>query len=137
MNLSFMQKFPNGELTDFEGKINRGEKIHTIRKGHRWVAGDKIHYCTRLRTSEYNQFKHGVCSHVQHIQIAFYEGTGKKMTVLIDGRPIKDERVLEKLVRHDGLTTEQFIDWFHRSTKFGKQLFDGQIVHFTPFKYEV
>lgn len=47
MNLTFSRRATLQGIehnTEFERKIKRGEKIHTIRKGNRWKPGTKIHF---------------------------------------------------------------------------------------------
>lgn len=47
MNLTFSRRATLQGIeqnTEFERRIKRGEKIHTIRKGDRWKPGTKIHF---------------------------------------------------------------------------------------------
>ena len=47
MNLTFSRRATLQGIehnTEFERRIKRGEKIHTIRKGNRWKPGMKIHF---------------------------------------------------------------------------------------------
>jgi len=58
MILGFKTKTKDGRYTNFVEKIEKGEKIHTIRedKLNRWRAGRIIHAAVGVRTNEYRQF---------------------------------------------------------------------------------
>jgi hypothetical protein len=114
MVLGFKKQFPE--------KIISGEKIHSIRKGNRWKAGNKIHFATGVRTKNYQQFHFGKCFTVQDIAIYFPSGN-----VLIDGELFFDK---ETLAKNDGFESfDKMLDWF------GKDGIEGQIIHWTDFKY--
>jgi hypothetical protein len=70
MILGFKTHFPDGTPTDFERKILEGEKIHTLRLGHRWKPGTPIQMANGVRTTKYRQFNKkrpdlAVCKSVQ------------------------------------------------------------------------
>jgi len=133
MILGFKTKFQDGTLTDFEKKILSGQKIHTFREGERWKKGNSIQMATGVRTKYYNQFNKdrsdlGKCISVQDTYMTLNYG---ELDVLIDDvqlPPFKHE----SLFRNDGLTKDQFIKWFF---PFGDDLWCGQIIHWTNFKY--
>jgi hypothetical protein len=128
MILGFLKGFyVNGKRkqTDFENKIKKGIKLHTIRgdEKNRWKEGRKIHYATGTRTAQYNCFKEGVCTGTQEIEISdrrvFVNGTELNM---ID---------FEELVINDGFDCiDDFWWWFDQYSPF-----TGKIIHWTDFRY--
>jgi hypothetical protein len=130
-------------------------KIHTIREGQRWKAGDNIQMATGVRTKKYCQFNakyeglHKVKS-VQNISIArcdespsdIWEGNVYEKTIVVRGiqfvAPFKitiDGRVLSifeiiLLTKNDGFQhPDHFFDWFKNND------FSGQLIHWTDYKY--
>lgn len=132
MILGFKLFFPDGEMTGFPGLILLGIKIHSLRKGNRWRAGMSIQMATGVRTKKYDQFNKNLqqlqtCKSVQ--DIAIYHAS--RLIVTVDGRDLSNSE-MKRLFKNDGLTREEFINWF--VPKFGDQ-FHGQIIHWTDFKY--
>jgi len=115
--------------TSFETVLNLLPKLHTIRAGARWKAGDKIHFCINARTPNYFQFAPVVkVVSVQSIEIKWIANleTGKGVTVCIDGEYHVD---ITQLAQNDGFpSVEAFFNWFSED-------FTGQIIHWTPLKY--
>lgn len=107
-------------------------KTHTIRKGRRWKAGDKIHMATGVRTPKYTQFNKGLAGldtviSVQEIQIKnmFNDRDG----IFVDGRKLDDKEII-LLAMNDGFNSvDELWDWFPM------QDFEGQIIHWTSLKY--
>ncbi|MDR2915594.1 MAG: hypothetical protein LBV74_12305 [Tannerella sp.] len=137
MILGFKTRYPEwmtkkGWDTFFEDKIKAGIKIHTIRQGHRFKPGDKLHLATGVRTKNYNCFKEMVCTYTQEIELDRNFGYGPMDLIInIDGHPL---RQLEKetLAMKDGFDTYQdFVEWFNQKD----EKFIGQIIHWTDFKY--
>jgi len=111
--------------TDFENKIKKGEKLHTIRwdSKKRWKIGNKIHFSTGVRTSKYNCFKEGICKGIQEIEI-------KDRDVWIDGIICTFDEV-EYLSINDGFDSiEDFWSWFDQYSPF-----TGKIIHWTKLMY--
>jgi len=136
-----------GEQTHFPEKILAGvdpelrkiyaPKIHTIRGGHRWKAGNSIQMATGVRTANYNQFNKGipelsVCKSVQDIAVKYIDGAP---IVYVDGKEFPPVKRIT-LYLHDGFCgfklnpVASFFRWFHSD-------FEGQIVHWTDFRYEL
>lgn len=120
----------------FEDKILKGSKIHTIREdsNNRWKAGNKIHFATGVRTKNYNQFTEGECKSIQTIEISYHKAASTKVTVRIDNKVILssllvfDYNFLE-FVKNDGFDSiESFFDWFDKD-------FKGKIIHWTYKRY--
>jgi hypothetical protein len=118
MNLSFKKHFVRS--------IINGNKIHTIREDqyNYWHEDRIIHFCTGLRTKEYNQFFHGVCTSTQKIEIQY----NKEREVFIDDRKLYKGELTE-LARNDGFkSVEAFFDWSDTDLT-------GKIIHWTDFRY--
>lgn len=164
MILGFKTVFPWGEKTFFPEKIiacsnlylsqhekDHGfdlediPKLHTIREGQRFKAGDWLHMATGVRTSKYNQFNKGIehlakCRSVQRIDIVFRSPFVRM--IFIDKKFMYLERhdlpfPYEKngpwfldFIRNDGFdSVEQFWKWFKKPIR------NGQIIHWTDKKY--
>ena len=160
MNLPFKIHFPNGEPTYFiekilaslfeKDKITRTElvqckfdvdvfritncKHHTIKKGKRWKAGDKIHFCTGLRTKNYKRFapiiqvKSVQDIEIKHIYNMIDISIDSKEFGWMDKEILKATNSIVELSQNDGLTIEQFANWFDTD-------FEGQIIHWTDLRY--
>lgn len=133
MILGFKQKFPNGESTMFKELILMGNKIHSIRSGNRWRAGMAIHMAYGVRTKNYEQFNKDIpplqkCISVQDVHIRFRNGF---LSISVDGREL-NPFYRQRVIRHDGLTRDEFINWFLPDIE---SSFTGQIIHWTHFKY--
>jgi hypothetical protein len=111
-------------------------KIHTIRSGNRWKAGDKIHFVVNSRTKDRFQFAPVITAKsVQRIDITYYPESldlTKKVKhsplVRIDDKAIVGDELMN-LVRNDGFNSaEQFFEWFSED-------FEGQIIWFCDGKY--
>jgi len=153
MILRFMDKFPDGSRTYFEEKLNhiksphrnmfvgpRGEievfpKIHTIRKDelNRWKPGMSVQGYYHARTKRSRKIFDGKCVSVQYIEIQWSDVHGMSCPqVLIeiehDKWALLSDGQIETLAKNDGLTVEQFFEWFNKD-------FKGKIIHFTDLKY--
>ena len=121
-------------------------KLHTIRRGSRWKAGMTIHMATGVRTKKYFRFNgDGIgldkCISTQSIKIVWDQvnghnfnsssainQNGRLVGVWIDG-VIASYPVVAKLANNDGFDgVDSFFDWFCHD-------FDGQIIHWTKFRY--
>lgn len=123
-------------------------KTHTIRAGNRWKPGMKLHMAYGVRTKNYQQFNKGipeleVVKGVQRIEIKWYTfhmkglpimGTKDSSTrvpkVIIDSTEYSGAcSQVRQLATNDGFDSlEDFYRWFNKD-------FEGQIVHFTNYKY--
>ncbi|HBG71449.1 MAG: hypothetical protein A2W93_14450 [Bacteroidetes bacterium GWF2_43_63] len=136
-----------GEKTHFQEKILAGvdpelrkiyvPKIHTIRSGKRWKAGMSIQMATGVRTANYNQFNKdipelGVCKSVQDIVVEYIDALPY---IFVDGKPFNPVKRIDLFI-NDGFIgfklnpVASFFRWFHSD-------FEGQIIHWTDFKYEL
>ena len=151
MILSYKQKFPWGEPTNFEQKINEGVKKHTIRDDphNRWRFAMIIQHAYGVRTSNYRCFAKGQCMSTQILEIREVKMgssdnsynfpvmspkhhknavSGKIFRVMIDGK-VLSEKEIDMLAKNDGFdSTEDFFLWFDKPEI-------KKIIHFTDFKY--
>lgn len=169
MICGFKQKFPWGEPTNFREKIlmsvidapaiiiddvvlsgkipglgHLHAKLHTIRAGNRWKAGDRIHMAYGVRTKNYQCFNEGIpeletVKSVQSIEIIHYTvhmkpleimgfkgGSSRFIVMKIDGKYYGGYR---QVAINDGFEdVDQFYKWF-------KKDFSGQILHWTDLRY--
>jgi hypothetical protein len=102
-----------------------GTKIHTIRAGQRWQAGEVAEFCVRAQQPDQREFwePRPVIS-TQNIELTATE-------VRVDGRLLLPAELLA-LAQADGFpTTEALFAYFA-----DKPLpFRGQLVHWTPYRY--
>lgn len=127
------------ELYTFPGVLI-SPKPHTIRRGHRWKKGDKIHMVIHNRTKDRFQFVPVIeCTGVQDIEISFsptFDPPEIKVNKLINYRPYVNvdgndltAQGIEELATNDGFpSVESFFNFFDKD-------FDGQIVHWTDIRY--
>lgn len=115
-------------------------KIHSIRAGERWKPGMTIHMATGVRTKEYSRFNgDGIgldkCKSVQLIRIKYENKDSDYPIVWIDNKEYRyyerhDFIALNILAVNDGFDSfDQFCKWFSSD-------FEGQIIHWTDFKYK-
>ena len=112
----------------FVPPIQAGSKIHTIRRGHRWKAGQLINFCLNADQATTGRTFHpnAMVSSTQHLRIL----NGRHL--FIDERPIVGVQ-LEQLAHHDGFSNAQtLLDWFQEH--YGPA-FEGQLIHWTPARY--
>jgi hypothetical protein len=130
MVLGFLKGFNvdgKRKQTDFENKIKKGTKLHTIRidQHNRWKRGMKIHFATGARTSKYNCFKEGLCTGTQEIEII-------RRSIYIDDRLVSMKLdAIEWLSDNDGFDcVDDFWWWFDQYAPF-----KGKIIHWTDLRY--
>ena len=131
-----------GEKTDFEGKIERKEKIHTIRHDAKGIwekrfarikAGAMYLAMKEWTGRPYNSDQRDLTQRtredgigLQKIEMIYTEGT-----ILM--AKVDDEFVDPDIIaKNDGLSLEDFIEWFFHG-KAGS--FSGKIIHFTDYRY--
>ncbi len=137
MILNFLKGFAvdgKRKPTNFEEKIKKGIKMHTIRwdeKG-RWKEGNRIHFSTGARTGNYNCFKEGKCKSTQPIFIIdrnIWVGEDSE-TDWIECRKLTDIDI-EELAINDGFDCiEDFWAWFDQYSPFS-----GKLIHWTGLRY--
>lgn len=128
-----------GDIVDF--KIGETEyqaiqpKKHTVRDGHRWKKGMRIHMATGVRTKNYNCFNTlpdlqfvksvqwiGILPHKRNVAIKEFDGKLWKFNFFRE-----DE--IETFALNDGFdSVDKFWRWFTKPV-------DGQLIHWTDLKY--
>ena len=119
-----------GFKPDFVPLIISGTKVHTIRAGRRWVAGQPISFCINLGPDNLAKFQpDGVAQTVQTIRAEEINGT---YLVEIDGRQLPAPE-LAKFVRRDGFeSADQLFDFL---AGYHGLPFVGQLIHWTDLVY--
>lgn len=120
--ITFSKVFPKGhprqgERTDFAAKILDGRKKHTIRAGHRYEAGEYFHgreWSDRPYASKQVSIAEDMPI-VNQWPIEKMAGNW-----FLNGKGL-NYRDIEIIAMNDGLTLEDFLNWF-------KNDFDGQII---------
>lgn len=105
--------------------ILAGTKVHTIRAGQRWQAGDVAHFCARAQQPDcYEFWPARPVLLVQHIELTTTE-------VRVEGRLLPPTQLLA-LAQADSFATEiELLAYFA-----DKPLpFRGQLVHWTDCRY--
>jgi hypothetical protein len=130
MILNFLKGFVvdgKRKQTNFEEKIKKGIKLHTIRRDEkgRWKKGNKIHFSTGSRTNNYNCFKEGKCTGIQKVEI-------RNRSVYIEGRELSlTTDKIEWLAINDGFDCiGDFWAWFDQYSPFF-----GKLIHWTELRY--
>lgn len=126
----YFDKF--GEVMGLNASLT--PKLHTIRRGHRWKKGDKIHMVINNRTKDRFQFAPVIkCTKVDSVEINHWwydeeKTTSNFPTVKINGKSL-EWKDIEKLSENDGFpSVESFFDFFNED-------FEGQIIHWTDLRY--
>lgn len=119
-----------GFRPDFVSLIISGAKVHSIRAGHRWAAGQPISFCINIGPGNLVKFRpDGVAKAVQAIRAEDSNGT---YVVEIDGRQLPGIELAE-FVRRDGFESAdelfQFLAGYHGLP------FVGQLIHWTDLAY--
>lgn len=128
-------EFTDQEITRISTfRITGRAKIHTIRKDptRRWKTGNKVHFCTGVRTKKYRRFApiNTVLS-VQKIRInhIIVNGDDDYFEVFIDDKLLPWDQV-ERLAKNDGFNSvSDFFDYFSDLP------FEGVLIHWTDLNY--
>lgn len=116
--------------TNFEEKINSGEKIHTIRadEKNRWKEGMKIHHAHGVRTKYYDCFQEDICKGVQSIKIECPTEFMNDVKFYVDDRLLSKDEMID-LAHNDGFSClAEFHLWFGED-------FEGKLIHWTDKRY--
>lgn len=135
-----------GELTEFAGKLSSGAKKHTIRGNYDlWkVNAEKMErgefYLSIRQWSgkPYNSPQVEIAQRhnpigVQPIEL-YYHADNDTITANIDGRELVDADCYT-LAKNDGLSVQDFKEWFFGKDPKEDKVFKGCIIHFTNFRY--
>ncbi|PWK20292.1 hypothetical protein LV89_03835 [Arcicella aurantiaca] len=110
-------------------------KFHTIRKGHRWKVGDKFsprEWSDKPYCSKQNSLGDDLeIVKIWNFAVDFEDDFSLSWWIYneyFDTQNYKllTEKELEVIAKNDGLSLQQFIDWFTKTPKF--KGFEGQII---------
>ena len=135
-----------GQPTDFASKLASGEKKHTIRKNyHQWQHNaEKMEqggYVLSIRQwsgKPYNSPQVEIAQRsnpigVQPIELRYHADYGT-ITAKIDGHEWLDADCAT-IAKNDGLSVNDFREWFFGERPQEDKVFTGAIIHFTEFRY--
>lgn len=136
----FLKGHPrSGQPTNFRQLILEGKKIHTIRAGDYWRkvaeevnAGKAVlsvrEWIGRPYNSKQEEFLRLEKVGWQGVRIGNID-IGKLITVgTWYGSYLAGEATIEDIAKNDGLSYDDFWNWFPKHT-------NGGIIHFTDFRY--
>ncbi len=133
-----------GEPTGFSDKLASGKKIHTIRRNYDlWrLNAEKMQrggYALSIRQwidKPYRSKQREI--HVQNEPIRVqkvymhYDSTKDSVDVSVEHTLVDAEYI----AKNDGLTLEDFKDWFFSNVRHKEDAdFNGVVIHFRPFSY--
>lgn len=133
-----------GEFTDFEGKIERGEKIHTIRHDSKGIwekrfakikAGLMYLAMKEWTGRPYNSVQRSLFQRYREDGIGLQKVTMTYDTdsiypqIWIDGKLVS----IQEVAKNDGLSVTDFVEWFFGNGK--ENVFEGKVIHFTKYRY--
>lgn len=134
-----------GEPTDFKKKLEEGKKIHTIRRNFdQWkfnaekIASGKYYLSLRqwsgrpYRSPQEEIARIDTPIGVQKIEI-LYRYENDTIMAKIDGKYFSP--YCYDIANNDGLSTEEFKEWFFGKRRNRDMVFHGVIIHFTDFRY--
>ena len=135
-----------GEPTGFANKLASGEKKHTIRSNYDlWnVNAEKMErgkfYLSIRQWSgrPYNSPQVEIAQRhnpigVQPVEL-YYHADNDTITAKIDGREWLDADCYT-LAKNDGLSVQDFKEWFFGKVPKEDKVFKGGIIHFTDLRY--
>lgn len=131
----------SGKPTGFEGKLKSGNKIHTIRYNAKGVWDERFkdissgkkylsvrEWSGRPYNSDQREFAIYDNIGLQHVTMT-YNSEDSFPQVWVDKKLVP----IQEVAKHDGLTVEEFVEWFFGNSK--ENTFEGVVIHFTPFRY--
>lgn len=146
--ITFSKAFPPGhskvgQPTGFESKLKAGTKIHTIRadaKGvwvnrHEAINSGRMYLSLREWTGRpYNSEQRILGERdrigLQSIKMT-YSSEDELPRAWVDGREVP----VKLLAQNDGLSVEDFVEWFFSTPLYKGNVFEGKIIHLTDFRY--
>ena len=132
-----------GQETNFANKFLSGEKKHTIRQNYDlWKVNaekmKRVNFYVSIRQwtgRPYHSSMEEIAKihklGIQSIAI-YYHSDNDTMTAKIDGKEWFDA---DTLAKNDGLSIQDFKEWFFGKEPKEDKVFNGCIVHFTDFRY--
>lgn len=146
--LTFSLVFPPkhskvGQPTGFAEKLKEGSKIHTIRSDKKgwWRKaeesinkGEKYLSLRQWSGRPYNskQIILGERHRISLQSITMTCGSEDELPkAWVDGKPVP----VELLAKNDGLSVEDFVEWFFGTKLYTGNVFEGVVIHLTDFRY--
>lgn len=149
INITIAKAFPKvhkraGEPTHFASLLVNSQKIHTIRANYDlWkLNADKMQTGKYLlsvrmwngvpyRSKQREVYNTDECVGVEAITLS-YSAKKDRVFAEVEGT-MRDTEIIAK---NDGMTLDDFKDWFFSKQRNKEDaVFNGVIVHFTPFRY--
>ena len=134
LSKNFMLNHPMaGELTDFKGKYQRGEKIHTLRANEKGYLkdGDVVslrQWNGKPYASKQRIIQDGVQIGIEGVELNRNMGFGN-----VKGDILCRWVNVATIARNDGLSVDDFLAWMFAGAK--KPIIKMDIIHFTGFRY--
>lgn len=129
----FLKGHPReGEPTNFRGKFLSGEKIHTIRMNRNGYYKDGDVVSVRQWSGKPYRSKQDVIANRFKIGIESIRFISELERPVVVNRDIEYRINYELLSHNDGLSVDDFVNWFYLKSASG---FDASIIHFTNFRY--
>lgn len=135
-----------GEATEFASKLTSGVKKHTIRKNYdlwklnaKKMERGKFYLSIRQWSGRpYNSPQVEIAQRhnpigVQPIELYYHSDNGE-ITAKIDGREWLDADCYT-IAKNEGLSVQDFKEWFFGKYPQEDKVFTGVIIHFTDFRY--
>lgn len=129
-----------GDPTEFKEKILTGSKVHTIRNNFEWwhdkaamINSGEMELCLkswigRPYHTKQEQWLTLSSISVQKVRME-YEAGQNHVLAFVDEKQVP----VQMLALHDGLSVDDFTDWFFRGSK--ESTFEGVVIHFTKLHY--
>lgn len=129
-----------GKPTGLRGKLESGEKIHTIRSNYDWwdkkmeaINDGRMYLSIREWSGKpYASHQNEICQiHKIGLQkvVMTYDSNDDVPQVWIDGKYIP----IQEVCKNDGLDLNDFVEWFFAKSK--TNIFEGVCIQFTKFRY--
>lgn len=129
-----------GDSTGFSGKLEKGDKKHTIRANYDWwskkmeaINNGKMYLSIREWSGK------PYCSPQNELRQIRKIGLQKVTMILPIDEPLpiiwidNKEIPIQQVCQNDGLDLKDFIEWFFGNSK--SNIFDGVCIQFTDFRY--
>lgn len=132
-----------GQPTGFADKLKDGSKKHTIRADKKgwWEKGEKAinlgekYLSMRQWVGRPYNSKQIIIGEKDRIGLQSitmtYSADDPLPEAWVDGKPVS----VEILAKNDGLSTEDFVEWFFGTPLYKGNVFEGKIIHLTDFRY--
>jgi hypothetical protein len=111
-----------------EARINTNRKLHTIRSGNRWKAGDKASLRVWSGTP-YNSPQIIFAPEVELKEVINFKTQEDQYIFWLNGKENPNE-FLTEIAKNDGLNTFDLVNWFRFPSDFEGQILCWKEVHY-------